>query len=81
VRPTTNSAGPVYTKPSESKSMVAPGVSETPRLSIRIVGEIWRDIRCAPIWHANCRGSLLPAVNLYRIVCPTRMVSARDTRV
>jgi hypothetical protein len=28
-----------------------------------------------------CRGSLPLAVNLYQTVCPTRMVSVRDTRI
>jgi hypothetical protein len=61
--------------------MVALGVSKTPQPSIRIVGEVQRDTRCAPTWRTNCRGPLLLAVNLYRTVCRTRMVSTRDTEV
>jgi hypothetical protein len=59
--------------------MVAPKVSENPRPSFRIIGEFRRDTRCAPSWCANYEGSLPPAVNLYRIMCPTRTVSTRDT--
>jgi hypothetical protein len=35
------------------------------RPSIRST-RVHRDTRCAPTWHANCQGSLPPAVNLYQ---------------
>jgi hypothetical protein len=61
--------------------MVALGVSETLRLSIRVVGEVHRDTQCAPTWRANCQGSLPPDSKFVSIVCPTRMVSTRDTGI
>jgi hypothetical protein len=61
--------------------MVAPGVSETLRPSIRVVGEVHRDTRCAPTWHANCRGSLPPDSKFVSIVCRARMVSTGDNGI
>jgi hypothetical protein len=57
----TDSAGPVWMKPREAKSMVSPRVSKTPWPSIRIVGEVRRDTWSAPTWRATCRGSLPPS--------------------
>jgi hypothetical protein len=61
--------------------MVAPGVSKTLRPSIRVVGEVWRDTRCAPTWYANCRGSLPPNSKIVLIVCRARMVSIGDNGI
>jgi hypothetical protein len=54
---------------------------QNPAPSIRIAGEVRRDTQCAPTWCANYRGSLPPTVDLYQIVCQTRMVGTGDMRV
>jgi hypothetical protein len=81
VPPATGSAGLVQMKPREPKRMVAPGVCETMWSSIRVVGEVRRDTRCAPTWHANYGGSLPPDSKFVSIMCSARMVSTGDNRI
>jgi hypothetical protein len=49
------------------------------RPSIRSTG-VRRDTHCAPTWRANYRGSLLPAVNLYRLCIKLGWLAQERTR-
>jgi hypothetical protein len=65
VQPATDSTGPVQTKLREPKRRAVPGVSVTPRLSIRSA-EFVETHDVPPTWCANYWGSLPLAVNFYR---------------
>jgi hypothetical protein len=65
----------------EAKGAEAHGGPRVLRPSIRVVGDVRRDTRCAHTRCANCRGSLPLDSTFVSIMCQTRMVSTGDTEI